>query len=79
MLNEGGDLLSSYLSDMPVVPTTRRLQYLTGRMLNASTAQRIVWPQLLGSFLMTTVIPVIYLQKEIMNAVRTRMLANACV
>jgi hypothetical protein len=46
---------------MPVIPTTRRLQYLTGRMLNASTAQRIVWPQLLGSFLMTTVIPVIYL------------------
>jgi hypothetical protein len=28
MLNEGGDLLSSYLSDMPVVPTTRRLQHL---------------------------------------------------
>ena len=41
---------------MPVVPTSCR--YLTGRMLSASTAQRIVWLQLLCFFQMTMVIPV---------------------
>jgi len=43
MLNEGGDFLSSYLSDMPMPVVPTRHFVLTGRMLSASTAQRIVW------------------------------------
>lgn len=41
MLNEGGDFLSSYLSDMPMPVVPTRHFALTVRMLSASTAQRV--------------------------------------
>lgn len=62
MLNEGGDTLSSYLSDRPLNHVCRSYttfcRYLTGGMLSASITQRIVWLQLLSSFQMTMAIPV---------------------